>query len=126
MTRPVLSLVIPVLNEEAVIGQLSHRVTEFLSQVDVTWEVVFIDDGSTDKSRELLTALCVTDPRFKLVSLSRNFGHQLAITAGLDYASGEAVVVMDADLQDPPEVVSEILARYSDWLFVSDNKSTQE
>src|SRR5690349_15134499 len=112
MPRPVLSLVIPVLNEEAVIGELSRRVIEFLAKVGATWEVVFIDDGSTDRSRELLTELCTRDERFKLVSLSRNFGHQLAITAGLDYAAGEAVVVMDADLQDPPEVVSEMLARH--------------
>ena len=112
MPRPVLSLVIPVLNEEAVIGELSRRVIDFLAKVDATWEVVFIDDGSTDRSRELLTELCTRDERLKLVSLSRNFGHQLAITAGLDYAAGEAVVVMDADLQDPPEVVAEMLARY--------------
>jgi dolichol-phosphate mannosyltransferase len=118
MARPVLSLVVPVLNEEAVIGELSRRIIEFLGQVGVTWEVVFIDDGSTDRSRALLTELCVGDPRFKLVSLSRNFGHQLAITAGLDYAAGEAVVVMDADLQDPPEVVSEMLARYRDGFEV--------
>lgn len=118
MTRPVLSLVIPVLNEEAVIGELSRRIIEFLGQVGVTWEVVFIDDGSTDRSREMLKELCVADPRFKLVALSRNFGHQLAITAGLDYAAGEAVVVMDADLQDPPEVVSEMLARYREGFEV--------
>jgi glycosyltransferase involved in cell wall biosynthesis len=118
MSRPVLSLVIPVLNEEAVIGELSRRVIQFLAEVGTTWEVVFIDDGSTDRSREMLTQLCVDDPRFKLVSLSRNFGHQLAITAGLDYACGEAVVVMDADLQDPPEVVSEMLARYRDGFEV--------
>jgi dolichol-phosphate mannosyltransferase len=118
MARPVLSLVIPVLNEEAVIGELSRRVIEFLGQVGVTWEVIFIDDGSTDRSREMLKELCASDPRFKLVALSRNFGHQLAITAGLDYASGEAVVVMDADLQDPPEVVSEMLARYREGFDV--------
>jgi len=112
MPRPVLSLVIPVLNEEAVIGELSRRVIEFLAKVDATWEVVFIDDGSTDRSREMLTELCTRDERFKLVSLSRNFGHQLAITAGLDYAAGEAVVVMDADLQDPPEVALELAARW--------------
>jgi glycosyltransferase involved in cell wall biosynthesis len=110
MARPALSLVIPVLNEEAVIGELSRRLTDFLAAVGVSWEVVFVDDGSTDRSRELLVALCHGDDRFKVVALSRNFGHQAAITAGLDFASGEAVVVMDADLQDPPEVVSEMLA----------------
>ena len=118
MPRPDLTLVIPVLNEEAVIPELSRRVTDFLAEVGVSWEVVFIDDGSTDRSREMLGDLCRADSRFKLVALSRNFGHQIAITAGLDYASGEAVVVMDADLQDPPEVVSEMLARHRDGFDV--------
>jgi dolichol-phosphate mannosyltransferase len=118
MTRPVLSLVIPVLNEEAVIPELERRLVEFLAVVGVTWEVVFVDDGSTDRSRELLRTLAERDPRFGLVALSRNFGHQLAITAGLDHAHGEAVVVMDADLQDPPEVVGEMLARYREGFDV--------
>jgi dolichol-phosphate mannosyltransferase len=110
--RPALSIVIPVLNEEAVVPELTRRLTEFLAKVGGTWEVVFVDDGSTDRSREMLADLCRGDARFRLVALSRNFGHQLAVTAGLDYARGEAVVVMDADLQDPPEVVSEMLARH--------------
>lgn len=118
MPRPDLTLVIPVLNEEAVIPELSRRVTEFLAQVGASWEVVFVDDGSTDRSRSMLEDLCRADPRFKLVALSRNFGHQIAITAGLDYASGEAVVVMDADLQDPPEVVAEMLARHREGFDV--------
>jgi glycosyltransferase involved in cell wall biosynthesis len=110
--RPALSIVIPVLNEEAVVPELTRRLIEFLAKVGGTWEVLFVDDGSTDRSRAMLTELCRADPRFGLVALSRNFGHQLAVTAGLDYARGEAVVVMDADLQDPPEVVSEMLARH--------------
>lgn len=118
MARPALSLIIPVLNEEAVIPELARRVTEFLESVDVTWEVVFVDDGSTDASRKLLTELCQADLRFKLVIFSRNFGHQLAITAGLDYASGDAVVVMDADLQDPPSVVREMLERHREGFDV--------
>jgi dolichol-phosphate mannosyltransferase len=118
MARPALSLVIPVLNEEAVIGELSRRLTAFLAEVGVSWEVVFVDDGSSDRSREMLVAMGREDPRFKVVALSRNFGHQLAITAGLDFASGEAVVVMDADLQDPPEVVSEMLARHREGFDV--------
>lgn len=112
MQRPELSLVLPVFNEEAVIDELGRRLTAFLGEVGATWEVVFVDDGSNDRSRELLTVLCQGNPRFKLVGLSRNFGHQLAITAGMDYALGEAVVVMDADLQDPPEVVAEMLLKY--------------
>src|SRR5689334_11712316 len=118
MPRPDLTLVIPVLNEEAVIPELARRITEFVARVGVSWEVVFIDDGSTDRSRSLLEDLCRGDPRFKLVALSRNFGHQIAITAGLDFASGDAVVVMDADLQDPPEVVSEMLARHREGFDV--------
>jgi glycosyltransferase involved in cell wall biosynthesis len=116
--RPELSLVLPVFNEAAVIGELGRRLLAFLSKVGVSWEVIFVDDGSADNSRELLTALCQSDSRFKLVALSRNFGHQLAITAGVDYASGNAVVVMDADLQDPPEVVSEMLAKHREGFDV--------
>jgi dolichol-phosphate mannosyltransferase len=112
MQVPDLSLVIPVFNEEPVIPELARRLADFLSRIDATWEVVFVDDGSKDRSRELLAELCRTEPRYKLIGLSRNFGHQLAITAGMDYAAGGAVVVMDADLQDPPEVVEEMLARY--------------
>lgn len=112
MPRPELSLVIPVYDEEAVIPELAQRLGAFLGPLGVTWEVVFVDDGSTDRSRALLSELCKNDRRFRLVGLSRNFGHQLAITAGMDHATGDAVVVMDADLQDPPEVVSEMLARY--------------
>lgn len=118
MTRPALSLILPVFNEEAVIPELGRRLAEFLSQLDLEHEVVFVDDGSHDRSRELLTALCEQNPNYKLVSFSRNFGHQLAITAGVDYARGDAVVVMDADLQDPPEVVREMLAKYREGFDV--------
>lgn len=116
--RPELSLVLPVFNEEAVIGELGRRLREFLGKVGASWEVVFVDDGSSDRSRALLAELCAGDERFKLVGLSRNFGHQLAITAGMDYARGDAVVVMDADLQDPPEVVLEMLARHREGFDV--------
>lgn len=104
----------PVFNEEPVIGELAARLASFLGALDESWEVVFVDDGSTDRSYELLAERCATEPRYRVIRLTRNFGHQLAITAGLDYARGEAVVVMDADLQDPPEVVQEMLARYRD------------
>lgn len=118
MARPALSLILPVFNEEAVIPELGRRLAEFLSQLDLEHEVVFVDDGSHDRSRELLTALCQQNPNYKLVSFSRNFGHQLAITAGVDYARGDAVVVMDADLQDPPEVVREMLEKYREGFDV--------
>jgi dolichol-phosphate mannosyltransferase len=83
-----------------------------MARAAVPCEVVLVDDGSRDRSWEKMLALAGRDPRFALVRLSRNFGHQIAITAGLDHARGEAVVVMDADLQDPPEVVLEMLARW--------------
>jgi dolichol-phosphate mannosyltransferase len=114
MERPELSIVLPIFNEEPVIDELHRRLGEFLGAVGTTWEVVFVDDGSSDASFGMLKKLCAVEPRYRLVSFARNFGHQFAITAGLDYARGNAVVVMDADLQDPPEVVTEMLARFRD------------
>ena len=103
-------MVLPVYNEEEIIPELDRRLRAFLadvgssagSGVGESWEVIFVNDGSKDRSLPLLKELAATEPRYKVLSLSRNFGHQMAITAGLDRASGEAVVVMDADLQDPP------------------------
>lgn len=112
---PRLSLVIPVFNEEETLPELARRLRDFFANlpgVGQDWEVVFVDDGSRDRSREILTSLTAEEPRYKLVSFSRNFGHQIAITAGLDRSSGDAVVVMDADLQDPPEVVAEMFERF--------------
>jgi dolichol-phosphate mannosyltransferase len=109
-----LTLVLPVYNEEPVIGELTRRLGELLGELDPAgaWDVIFVNDGSRDASRELLEAACADEPRFQVVNLSRNFGHQIAITAGLDRAEGDAVVVMDADLQDPPEVIAEMIERY--------------
>jgi glycosyltransferase involved in cell wall biosynthesis len=111
-TRPTLSVVIPVFNEEETIPELDRRLRAFLGELSETWEVVFVDDGSRDGSGKLLQALAEQEPRYKLIAFSRNFGHQIAITAGMDRAEGEAVVVMDADLQDPPELVREMLGRW--------------
>lgn len=110
--RPTLSLVIPIFNEEEIIPELHSRLSAFLAQINVSWEVVFVDDGSMDDSLPLLKGLAAQEGRYRIVSFARNFGHQIAITAGVDYAEGRAVVVMDADLQDPPEVVREMLAQY--------------
>src|SRR3954463_11735423 len=103
MRRPVLSLVLPIFNEESVIPELHARLQEFLRQLGLTAEVIFVDEGSHDRSLDKLRALAAAEPRYRVLSFARNFGHQAAITAGLDHAHGEAVVVMDADLQDPPE-----------------------
>jgi polyisoprenyl-phosphate glycosyltransferase len=116
--RPVLSLVLPVYNEEAVIPELGRRLHAFLPALGVDSEVIFVNDGSRDRSFELLRELCSSNPNFRVISFSRNFGHQFAITAGLDYARGQAVVVMDADLQDPPEVVAEMLDRWREGFDV--------
>ena len=112
MQRPALSLIIPVYNEEAIIAELDRRLKGFLREIDETWEVVFIDDGSQDRTSEMLSELAAAEPRYKVISFSRNFGHQLAITAGMDRAEGDAVVIMDADLQDPPEVVTEMIQKW--------------
>ena len=108
------SLVIPVFNEEAVLPLLLHRLQNLLGTLDAPAEAIFVDDGSRDTSSIILEAKAKEDPRFRYLRLSRNFGHQIAITAGMDAAAGEAIIVMDADLQDPPEVVGEMIARWKD------------
>jgi len=121
MPRPTLTVVIPIFNEEEVIPELARRLREVIqvwnTQID-SWEVVFVNDGSKDRSLEQLKLLASEESRFKVISFARNFGHQMAITAGLDRAEGEAVVIMDADLQDPPEVVSEMIARWREGFDV--------
>jgi polyisoprenyl-phosphate glycosyltransferase len=112
LPAPELSLVIPIFNEEETILELDRRLRELLPQLNVSWEVVFVNDGSKDRSLEMLRELSLKESRYRVLSFARNFGHQIAISAGLDVAEGSAVVVMDADLQDPPEVVAEMLARF--------------
>jgi dolichol-phosphate mannosyltransferase len=116
--RPTLSLVLPVFNEQEVIPELHRRLGDFLGKLGLDAEVVFVDDGSKDRSLEMLRELATSEPRYKVLSLSRNFGHQTAITAGLDWARGQAVVVMDADLQDPPEVVLELVRAWREGFDV--------
>ena len=122
MSGPTLSLVLPVYNEEEIIPELDRRLREFLAgvgpEVGESWEVLFVNDGSVDRSLDLLTALAATESRYKILSFARNFGHQMAITAGLDRAEGQAVVVMDADLQDPPEVVKQMVSRWREGFDV--------
>jgi dolichol-phosphate mannosyltransferase len=111
-SRPVVSVVAPVFNEEAILPEFYRRVSAVLNQIGEPWELVLVNDGSRDRSPEIMAELHARDPRVKVVSFARNFGHQIAITAGADYARGDAVVVMDADLQDPPEAIPELLARW--------------
>ena len=108
----VYSFVIPVLDEEAVLPHLLERLDALLAGLDAPAEVIIVDDGSADETFALIEKRCAVDRRFRGVRLSRNFGHQVAITAGMEHARGGAVIVMDADLQDPPEVVFEMIERW--------------
>ena len=108
------SIVIPIFNEEESFGALVVRLREVMDRLDGPAEVVLVDDGSRDGSYALMVAANREDPRFKVLQLSRNFGHQIAITAGMDVAAGQAVIVMDADLQDPPEVILQMAARWQE------------
>lgn len=114
MQKPVYSFVIPIYNEESTLPELRRRVADFLDVIDVQSEVILVDDGSRDKSIDLMHEISSADPRFKCVELSRNYGHQIAITAGMDYASGDAIIIMDADLQDPPEVVGQMIDKWKE------------
>lgn len=107
------SLVVPVFNEAEVLGTFYQRATAALSALDgMTYEILFIDDGSRDSSYQQLAAFAAEDPHIRVLKLSRNFGHQIAISAGIDYARGDCVVIMDADLQDPPEVVATMIEQW--------------
>ncbi|HWQ12456.1 MAG TPA: glycosyltransferase family 2 protein [Roseiflexaceae bacterium] len=110
--RPTLSVVIPVYDEEENLPALYGRLTAALDGVGLSYEIIFVDDGSRDGSLALLHGLAGRDARVVVVELARNFGHQVAISAGLDHAQGEGVIVMDADLQDPPEVLPRFIAAW--------------
>jgi dolichol-phosphate mannosyltransferase len=112
---PILSVVLPVYNERETLDALERRLAAALAgTVGARFEAILVDDGSSDGSAEILDALHARDPRFKVIHFSRNFGHQAALQAGLEAAAGDAVVLMDADLQDPPELVAEFVHRWRD------------
>ena len=106
---PTISFVVPVKDEEEALPELYRRLDAISREIQGDCEFILVDDGSTDRSREAMSELRATDDRVKLLFLARSFGHQLAISAGLDFASGDAVVIIDGDLQDPPEVVLEMI-----------------
>jgi glycosyltransferase involved in cell wall biosynthesis len=112
VASPELSLVIPVFNEGANIGPLCAEVVPILEGLVSSWEIVFVDDGSGDDTLERIKAESARDPRIGAVSFSRNFGKEIAIAAGLDHASGDAVVIMDADLQHPPEMIATFVEKW--------------
>jgi polyisoprenyl-phosphate glycosyltransferase len=112
--RQVLSVVVPCFNEEQSLRDLSRGLVAVLAQTPLRFEIIYVDDGSTDSTPDILRELARQDERVRVVRFSRNFGHQMAITAGLEHSSGDAVVVIDADLQDPPELILEFIQKWMD------------
>ena len=112
MVDPVFSIIAPNYNEARSIPEFYRRIRSVMDSLGEPWELVWVDDGSTDGSTELLRELAADDPRVRPVIFARNFGHEIAVTAGLDYSRGQAVIMMDSDLQDPPELLPELIAKW--------------
>lgn len=118
--QSLLSVVVPCLNEAEVLWETHGRLVAALGRLtDLEFEIIYVDDGSYDATPEVLREIQTLDPRARVIRFSRNFGHQTAVTAGLEHASGDAVVLIDADLQDPPEVVQEMVARWREGYHVA-------
>src|SRR5712691_11647239 len=112
VSRPLYSLVIPIYNEERTLPELHRRVSALMDQLDDSVELILVDDGSRDQSLEMIRKYCEQDGRIRYLSFARNFGHQAAVTAGLNFVRGQAVIVLDGDLQDPPELIPEMVAKW--------------
>jgi len=108
------SVVAPCYNEEKSLPELYRRIKEVMDQTSEPWELVLVNDGSADRTAELMSQLNAADSRVHYIDFARNFGHQIAVTAGMDYAQGEAVVLIDADLQDPPELILEMIKKWNE------------
>ncbi len=108
------SVIVPMFNEEEVIEHTYDRLKQVMDQTNEPYELVFVNDGSRDRTVELISMIADFDPNVRLINFSRNFGHQIAITAGMDYATGDAVIVIDADLQDPPEVILQMIDKWKE------------
>jgi dolichol-phosphate mannosyltransferase len=122
-----ISFVFPIFNEAGNIALLHQTVSDVVSGLDHSFEFIYVNDGSTDESLDLLRRLHEEDPRVLVVDLARNFGHQIAVTAGLDIATGDAVIIMDSDLQDPPAVSVELIAKWEEgWDVVYAQRRTRK
>ena len=116
VATPRYSIVAPIFNEEGNIALLLERIGKVMESTGETWELILVNDGSTDRSAEMIDEAAQSDSHIKTIHFARNFGHQIAVTAGIDHASGDAVVLIDADLQDPPELILEMIERWKSWL----------
>lgn len=125
MKSPICSIVIPVYNEEEIIATTHARVKAVMAGLSEDYEIVYVNDGSSDGTLPVLKGLCETDPAMRIIDFSRNFGHQIAISAGMDNAEGEAVVVMDADLQDPPEIIPQMIEKWKEGYEVVYGRRTK-
>jgi dolichol-phosphate mannosyltransferase len=114
MSKPIYSIIAPIFNESGNIPELYRRIRGVLDSTGESWEIILIDDGSTDDSADLIRRYAAQDARVKPVIFARNFGHQIAVTAGLDYSQGDAVVIIDSDLQDPPEVILDLISKWKE------------
>ena len=123
--RPKYSLIIPVYNEEETLPEMYHRVGAVMDQMDGEAELILVNDGSRDRTLALLRDLHEKDARVCYLSLARNFGHQIAVTAGLNYVRGDAVIILDADLQDPPELIPELVEKWQQGYQVVYAQRTQ-
>ena len=110
--KELISIVVPMYFEEEVAQECYNRLTAVMNSNHYNYELVFVNDGSTDRTLEILEQIAMNDNRTKVISFARNFGHQIAVTAGIDYAKGDAIVIIDADLQDPPEVIPELVNKW--------------
>ncbi|MCJ7626365.1 MAG: glycosyltransferase family 2 protein [Anaerolineaceae bacterium] len=110
--RPEFSVVAPIYNENESLMELYRRVTDVMDTLETPWEFVLVDDGSEDGSTDIIRELASNDEKVRPVIFARNFGHQVAVTAGMDYSRGKAVIIIDADLQDPPEVILDLIAKW--------------
>lgn len=119
-----LSIVAPCYNEEEVLGQLYARLTGVLATLNIPYEIVLVDDGSRDRTWEMMELLAEKDSHVKVIHLSRNFGHQMALTCGLDHCSGEVILIIDADLQDPPELLPHMIDLWKEGYDVVYGKRT--
>ncbi|MFA5611868.1 MAG: glycosyltransferase family 2 protein [Anaerolineaceae bacterium] len=112
MSEPIFSVIVPIFNELENLPLLYDRVTSVMDSTSETWELILVDDGSSDGSTDVIRQLAAQDPRIRPVIFARNFGHQIAVTAGMDYSRGQAVTIIDADLQDPPEVILDLIEKW--------------